>query len=203
MTERYNNGNVNGINPTTLTSVSSSLGNLIITGGSLKATFNCNTIGSLFTTGGNVGINTSTPAYPLDINGIAKTSGYILKSNIPAFRIYGNTAGTSFASGNYVRNLIVDYNNGNYYTNSTGVFTAPVTGMYLTYVIFAGSGSHGFFRVNSSNLNGTIIQPNLSGTHSSNSNVIPLTAGNTLSLYCNAGTFTFSQYDSWGAILLS
>lgn len=36
-------------------------------GGSIKSSGNSNTLGSLFTTGGNVGIGTSSPSYTLDV----------------------------------------------------------------------------------------------------------------------------------------
>jgi hypothetical protein len=49
--------------------------NAIITNG-LNATFNSNTLGSaIFTTGGNVGINTTSPTYKLDLNGSFRTRG--------------------------------------------------------------------------------------------------------------------------------
>lgn len=40
-----------------------------VTGGGLSATFNSNTIGSIITTGGNVGINTTSPSRVLDVRG--------------------------------------------------------------------------------------------------------------------------------------
>ena len=60
--------NVTGITSENVLITSSTVTNLLITN-SLKATFNSNTVGSIFTTGGNVGINTTTPGYLLDING--------------------------------------------------------------------------------------------------------------------------------------
>lgn len=55
------------INPTANLDVS---GGLRITSGNLSSTFNSNTIGGiLITTGGNIGINTSSPNYRLDVRG--------------------------------------------------------------------------------------------------------------------------------------
>ena len=51
-----------------------------VTGGGLNATFNSNTIGNIFTTGGNVGIKTTSPSYVLDVNGDIHFTGEIYKS---------------------------------------------------------------------------------------------------------------------------
>lgn len=50
---------------------------IIITGGGLISTFNTNTIGSLFTTGGNVGINNINPIFANDILGTMRVSNKI------------------------------------------------------------------------------------------------------------------------------
>jgi hypothetical protein len=55
------------ITSTNLVETNITAATIIVTGGSLNATFNSNTIGSIFTTGGNVGINTLTPSAPLHI----------------------------------------------------------------------------------------------------------------------------------------
>ena len=56
---------------------------IIVTGGGFSATFNSNTLGNLFTTFGNVGINTTTPTYRLDINGsLRATSGDVTLGNL-------------------------------------------------------------------------------------------------------------------------
>jgi hypothetical protein len=50
------------------------------TTGGLAATFNSNTIGNIITTGGNVGIGTSTPIKSLDVSGDINLSGSIYKN---------------------------------------------------------------------------------------------------------------------------
>ena len=44
-------------------------------GQSINAAFNSNTLGSLITTGGNIGIGTTNPAFTLDVNGTLARSG--------------------------------------------------------------------------------------------------------------------------------
>jgi hypothetical protein len=64
----------NGAAPTHLLLNISNLGpitaynTVTITGGGLSATFNSNTVGSIITTGGNVGIGTASPAYQLQLS---------------------------------------------------------------------------------------------------------------------------------------
>jgi len=60
--------NVTGITSENELITTSTITNLLVNN-TLNANFNSNTIGSIFTTGGNVGINTTTPGYLLDING--------------------------------------------------------------------------------------------------------------------------------------
>ena len=72
-------------------------GTLRITSGGLLATFNSNTLGSLFTTGGNVGINTTAPGNRLDVNGTLRiTSGGLLAT------FNSNTLGSLFTTGGNV-----------------------------------------------------------------------------------------------------
>ena len=59
---------------TFLTNGGASIGKRLFIGGNLQAISNCNTIGSIYTTNGNVGINNTSPGYTLDVNGITKTN---------------------------------------------------------------------------------------------------------------------------------
>jgi len=69
-TTSISSGSVNATNSTVTNFVTttSSTGTSTITT-SLLAIGNSNTVGNIFTTGGNVGININTPAYHLDVNG--------------------------------------------------------------------------------------------------------------------------------------
>lgn len=62
------------ITATNLIVTTATIPNIILTG-SLNANFNSNTMANIFTTGGNVGINTSSPNYRLDIFGTSRING--------------------------------------------------------------------------------------------------------------------------------
>jgi hypothetical protein len=62
------------ITATNLIVTTATIPNIILTG-SLNANFNSNTMANIFTTGGNVGINTSSPNYKLDIFGTSRING--------------------------------------------------------------------------------------------------------------------------------
>lgn len=127
---------------------------VFVTGGGLNATFNSNTIGSIFTTGGNVGINTTSPSSALDVRGTAGF-GNVARFNFNSGMAVGES-GMSFqynTGGNYAwiqaeqqgiayRNLIINPSGGNvgisttapsvlmslgttFSTQKLGVFDAP------------------------------------------------------------------------------
>jgi hypothetical protein len=71
-------GNVNLTGTLTVSNIFAPItaNSLLVTGGGLRATFNSNTVGSIFTTGGNVGIGTTAPSSRLQVVGsLAKSSG--------------------------------------------------------------------------------------------------------------------------------
>ena len=101
----------------TITTVNITTTNLIDTnfsagvayiGQTLSAIGNSNTVGNIFTTGGNVGINNSSPDYQLDVNGTARFSNGITTGSL---NVTGNsilngsvTAGSLNVTGNSVLN---------------------------------------------------------------------------------------------------
>lgn len=202
MTERYNS-NISGINPTTLTGISTTLGNLLITSGSLNATFNSNTLGNLYTTGGNVGINNTAPSCTLDVSGGSiKTSNYLLQPNVPSFRVYFNGNYTSL-----ITNGTVVYNTGNYYSTSTGRFTAPVSGFYLIR-LEVGSSNQGAWAAICKNsttftYGNLIVQP-MNGTQQTGTAVYHLAVNDYICASVQGGGTLYGDTNSgFGAFLLA
>ena len=135
-------------------------------------------------------------------------SGYgVQMASRPAFRVYGNTS-TYFGNATTITSQVVDYNQGNYYNNSTGYFTAPVAGLYHAFATL---------RVGSNNgLNQAMIQKNSNATganviafwetdtntgtatHFAMNGYAKLAVGDTLRLQIITGNVQFDSNDSWG-----
>ena len=75
----------------------------LILGNSLKAVSNSNTVGSIFTTGGNVGISNTAPSYDLDVTGDINLTGTLYQNGAPfsTSQWTGSVGSTiSYTSGN-------------------------------------------------------------------------------------------------------
>jgi hypothetical protein len=158
--------------------------------------------GSLIVTG------SSTITGSLNISGsITINSGSIAMPNRPAFRVVGTGSTDRVAqttlSGSYAS---IDYNEGNYYNNSTGIFTAPLTGLYNVYyngrcgsvnaqqqVIIYKNGATGTAQL-------MWEAPGNTGVaHFGVSGVFKLVAGDTLEAKVAVGSIQFDGNDTWGA----
>lgn len=180
-----------------------STANIIATnmaGQAMGITGNITHTGSNFVTSSNI-----TVAGNITVNG----TGGVKMPNLPAFRIYGGTpawwttANTNFKGAS----ITVDYNQGSYFNSTTGVFTAPIAGLYHTTLNA---------RVGSVNAQGQIMvvknglttpgnvavmweADTNTGTavHFGVTSVIKLAAGDILTANITAGNIQFDQNDSW------
>jgi hypothetical protein len=143
----------------------------------------------------------------LNVTGsITINSGSITMPNRPAFRVVGTGSTDRVAqttlSGSYAS---IDYNEGNYYNNSTGIFTAPLTGLYNVYYNGRCGSVNAMQQViiykNGSSGNAQLMweAPGNTGVaHFGVSGVFKLVAGDTLEAKVAVGSIQFDGNDTWG-----
>jgi hypothetical protein len=140
----------------------------------------------------------------LDLTGsIAINSGSIRMPNRPAFRVIGDGGQTIAPYTISGSRTVVDYNQGNHWNNTTGLFTAPIAGLYQVNLVIR---TH-------SNTNSTINQAivyksgsltsgnvaqimvefgiNTSMNHAGGSTISYLDVGDTLKTVVAVGTCSF------------
>jgi hypothetical protein len=131
----------------------------------------------------------------------------------PAFRVYGSTtnsilAGTTLDSGN----VTLDYNQNSSYATTTGIFTAPITGLYQIYFnscIGAANGSS-IVQVLKNNVTtaGNVLcywesdTNNQGGQNFGVSTVARLTANDNVRAKVLIGSIKFDANASWGVAFI-
>ena len=196
--------NYGNTNVASYLSNSVSIGNLSIT----NTTSTTSTITGALVVAGGVGVGEN-----LFVGGNLSVSGNVTVNGMygitmpdrPAFRVIGVT-GNNWTSGSTLSgsDISVDYNQGNFYNNTTGIFTAPIAGLY-----------HIFFQARVGNTNGLsqaavykngnivetwweIITNNQSAQHFGVSTVSKLAVGDTLQATVVTGSIQFDTNDNWG-----
>ena len=170
---------------TNLTSSNIKGTNITISNG-LTSIFNSNTLGNIYTTGGNVGIYTTTPTSQLDVNGNLNVNGYLTSSVYTAYS-YSRLSSMSAAAATLTP-IIWDnviYDNTSAMNTSNGTWTCPINGFWVISVNITLSGSSNFGTVNGNYLaiNGTAANKTLYPSGSS---------GNFVSMPNVYGTFLTS-----------
>jgi hypothetical protein len=173
--------------------------------------------GSAITFASRLNLTGSGAGYGLVVNNPAQFASNLLVQGIggisipnrPAFRIYGGTpawwttANTNLKGGS----ITVDYNQGGYFNSGTGVFTAPIYGLYQVTLNARVGSNNGTNQIlvlkNGLNTAGNAIMMWESDTntgtavHYGVSTVVRLNAGDFLTANITAGNVQFDQNDSW------
>jgi len=133
-------------------------------------------------------------------------NGYIQMPSRPAFRVTGSTSSdiTATTTLTLTQGVGVDYNQGNYYTASSGIFIAPVSGLYNVYLnarvgSAAASKQVIVYKNNTTPMLMWETTTNTGAVHFGVSGVIYLATNDNLRATVTVGNVQFDSNNSWGA----